>query len=690
MEHGSWRRHRTDVQVTSTTLAATQSLRAMFALFCSNRKNRCTSRVFFAKSMAMGFTFAQIAANITSFVLAVLRVCKQDYVDPADQDSSDHKSIKVSLNLFYGLVLAQCISNFLAETLFLVPDVCQVLKLSMTYQLGHSGVMTIKRYMLVTYMMCSSGSVHEAMNMDLVSFAMEMARSDSVADRLYGVRVLDRILRVDKYRELALMRLRASVDTVGNVVNMLGLKSNTQKEEDTRGHAANVVLQLCPDLLVQSFPAMLQMILSLITVDTMAGRNHQHSRNVSMEFTWLGVKILNKIMDNPENRKNVADIDGQVMSTIVDLTVINNDNRNSSIIPWSAVIEEIILEAVEVLHKLVATAGDAGRVLRCKVSDNVHVLTNISKILEHPRRQTKLLVEAIGVLACLALDETGWQEIGNSPRIFRSLVSFLVARPAVAAPIPAGRAQAEAEALVQAAAEALVVFAIDHQTIAGSILQELKPEDMQKLVDILSADPPELKTIVAKLLFILHANSDDPAHAHHKRKIDAALPVLLKSIKSEVEKLEAPVSAGEHAHNFEESRTNKQGALLESFVGLSVQIPTSIGESEFDEAIRSANLTVDMIMQKLKKILDLYKSPTTEFPGIRRVTVQLILYVLLRNSTSRFHEGFIGYEMDKAVKEVAETEAKLEMFKMFYCSVGLGKHSEPISSLVSSALAGLA
>uniref|UniRef100_J3L0L4 Uncharacterized protein n=1 Tax=Oryza brachyantha TaxID=4533 RepID=J3L0L4_ORYBR len=83
--------------------------------------------------------------------------------------------------------------------------------------------------MLATYMKCYGGYVCEAMNMDLVSFAMELARSDSVADRLAGVRVLDRVLRVSN-RELALMRIRASADTVGNMVNMLGLKNKTQKE----------------------------------------------------------------------------------------------------------------------------------------------------------------------------------------------------------------------------------------------------------------------------------------------------------------------------------------------------------------------------------------------------------------------------------------------------------------------------
>ena len=70
----------------------------------------------------------------------------------------------------------------------------------------------------------------------------------------------------------------------------------------------------------------------------------------------------------------------------------------------------------------------------------------------------------------------------------------------------------------------------------------------------------------------------------------------------------------------EEWRT-KQGALLESFVGLSVRVCTFIQASEFGDALRNANLTVDLLMHALNRILDMYKSPDTEYPGIRRVTV---------------------------------------------------------------------
>ncbi|WVZ83349.1 hypothetical protein U9M48_030507 [Paspalum notatum var. saurae] len=698
-EHGSWQR-----QQANNPAEAAQAGPTITGTIASSLTSRrcCSCRIFFAKVLSTGSTLAQFAAGITCVVLAALRLIRQDYVDPADQSSSDHKSIRGSLNLFYGLVVAQAVSSFLSDTMLPV-DVQRVLNVSRTYQLGSSGGLIIKRYMLDTYMKCSGGNVGEAMNMDLVSFAMEMARSNSVPDRLVGVRILDRILRVDKYRGLALMRLRASLDTVGNVVGMLGLKNRSREEENTRGHAANVVLELSPHLLVESFPSVLQMVSSLLdvkmtaaaaattTMMVVADRERRaihlyfnRSINASVELTWLGVKILRRIMDNPVNCKTVKNADGDqvIVSSIVDLTAVSDDN---SAISWSPVAEEIVVEAVKVLHRLVRTTGDAGKELRCKVSENLHVVRNMRKILVHPKSHTELLTEAVGVLACLGLDVAGKEEIGRSSRIIRKLVSFLVAET----PTPSN----SSIELAKSAAEALLMLAVDSQRIAWRILEELKPEMMQQLVEMMllssNNSSTELRATFAKLLGSLRVHSIPPEHAHHNRTIDSTLPQLLKAIKLEVEKLEAPVSAAQlGAHDNLEEWMTKQGALLENFVGLSVQICRSIQASEFGSALRNANLTVDVFMKKLNKILHLYKSPGTEFPGIRRVTVELAVWIAQSNNT--YTEVFFRYELDKAVKEVAETESTLEMFKMFCCGVGVAKRGETISSLVTSAASALA
>jgi len=72
-----------------------------------------------------------------------------------------------------------------------------------------------------------------------------------------------------------------------------------------------------------------------------------------------------------------------------------------------------------------------------------------------------------------------------------------------------------------------------------------------------------------------------------------------------------------------------------------------------------------LLMHALNRILDMYKSPDTEYPGIRRVTVELIIWML--RSNRRCIEFFFRHQVDKAVKEVAETEERLDL-KCLRCS----------------------
>ena len=79
--------------------------------------------------------------------------------------------------------------------------------------------------------------------------------------------------------------------------------------------------------------------------------------------------------------------------------------------------------------------------------------------------------------------------------------------------------------LAKSAVEALVMLAVDSTSIAWRILEELKPENVQQLVEMLSSDSTELRTMVAKLLGSLRVNSK-PEHAHYNRTIDSQLPLV--------------------------------------------------------------------------------------------------------------------------------------------------------------------
>lgn len=127
-----------------------------------------------------------------------------------------------------------------------------------------------------------------------------------------------------------------------------------------------------------------------------------------------------------------------------------------------------------------------------------------------------------------------------------------------------------------------------------------------------------------------------------------------------------------------------KGKLLESFIGLTVQICTNGDEMVFTDALRSANITIDEFVLKLKMILTVYKSPTADFPGVRRVVIQQMNWMMEKNPA--YVVVFKKNEMDMILKETAETATKIENFLLFHSGVGAFEHEESISSIVSKSL----
>jgi hypothetical protein len=91
--------------------------------------------------------------------------------------------------------------------------------------------------------------------------------------------------------------------------------------------------------------------------------------------------------------------------------------------------------------------------------------------------------------------------------------------------------------------------------------------------------------------------------------------------------------------------------------------------SDFSTALKDANLTVHTFIKKLKKILEVYRSPSTDFPCIRVSTLELITWMVEENSSYR--EILLKCGIYEELNEVARTARKLESFKLFHCGVGI-------------------
>uniref|UniRef100_A0A0D9WCK8 Uncharacterized protein n=1 Tax=Leersia perrieri TaxID=77586 RepID=A0A0D9WCK8_9ORYZ len=754
-------------------------------------------QVFLGVAIMAAMQLGKIAAMITCIALSSKRLEKQDYVELNDIGNNEHQNIKWSLNIFYSLVLAQgiiCIYILLSPlTHYLVYNVRRKYKLY-----GPSGRKILYRYKKYNFLEFIKGNVLTTLDMNLLTFSKNLVVSISVDDQLLGIRAMDRILRSVEFRRLALRRLEVSMEPgdLGKLVDLLGFVRTMEEEQDIiRGHAARVVLKLSPYLLVQSCPQ----IFYIISSSLLSTSNKRVCKcNMDSDLVWFGLRILDKLTDNPENcRKATDDEDGgDILSTVIDLTnmcghgcsmsnTISDSWIEQEIIPLlqqehdiplpliKRIEQEIIVGmALNILSKLVAAPGKAGNELREETSKSMHFLTNTGLILEH--------VEATRVISCLAVvDEATRKNIGMLPNVIKNLKKCLVSKTPyvnitkVAAklllleytsdellnqiqsfveenriledqsfslPISAFIQELDLDqpwiqSVVQrldledllsappvnhseAAAKALILLTTDCTDNVEAFLEAIKEEELDKLVKVLyfedaekekrrvlahfegrrNLEPKTLSTVKkilcaeveeparsmhAKLLQNLRAYSGLKKFDGHMKVIDEALPMVFKAIVDEVATLEDPSSLDNMGH-VKDDLWIKEGKLLESFIGLALQICRSLNGSDFSNKLNDADLSVETFIRKLKKILELYRSPSTDFPCIRVSTLELMTWMVEEDNSYR--EIFLQCGVYEELNELARTARKLESFKLFHCGVGVPEHGTGCISFLATEL----
>jgi hypothetical protein len=383
----------------------------------------------------------QLAAVGTCMALSWRRLKKQDFIDlNKPREDVDYRNISRSLKIFYVLVLAQ---GFIFILLFVNPLIfcLRILIRSMYNLFEPSGRKIVRRYHKDNFLEFLNGNVRPTLDIDLIKFAKNLVVSSSRKDQLLGIKGMDVILRSVKYRSLALVKLGASLDadSLKKLLDLLGLSSNPE-ENHIRGHAARVVLKLAPGILVEDFGQILRLIsCSLLKTSSMK------MSNMDVGLVWFGLRILEKLTDNPENCKKIKDHNGDLLSKIIDLTNLYGHGSTRSIISDPAWIEQEIIALLQkeddipppsiekidqeiivgmslnILSKLCATSDAAGVELRRQISKYFHFLSNTGIILEH--------VEAIRVISCLAIDVDFRKDIGMLPEVIKKLKDCLLSKP---------------------------------------------------------------------------------------------------------------------------------------------------------------------------------------------------------------------------------------------------------------------
>ncbi|WVZ91568.1 hypothetical protein U9M48_037720 [Paspalum notatum var. saurae] len=743
----------------------------------------------------MALVLGQVAAAATCISLSLMRLRKHDFVEPKNIYQDDHRNISRSLTIFYYLVLAQGITFICMR---LNPALLLRIKVQEEYNLFWPWSRIIFRYMDESYLELITGNVRATLNMDLITYAKNLVASNSLDDQLLGLRSMNRIFGAVKYRSLALMKLRASLDdeALGKLVNMIGF-SGTAKEEDIRGHAARVVLRLAPQILVPTCPG--DGILYLISSSLLNNTTLSSNRNtMGPELVWFGLRILDKLTDNPENCKKVNKCRGDLLGKIIDLltNMCSQDGGGALSDSWveheviapliqteediplptkKKIDQEIIVAmSLNILSKLVAAPGASEVLGRETSSKDFHFLTSTGMISKH--------VGAARLISCAAVASNKARgEIGMLSGILKNLKGCLLSKAPyvniskVAAklllleytssdrldhiqlfinenriledqlqlpvsafiqeldldelsmPLMQSKVQRlDLEDLLSAppvnhceeAAKALCLLTTDCEDNVSAFLHEISIEDLEKIVNLLSPEDkdkerrkmfahfegrhlqPEILGMIKKMIYgeggelkrSMHAkllqnlraySGEDKKLDGHMEVIDTALPMVFKVILDEVTILEDPSSTDENLCRVKDDLWIKGGKVLESFIGLAVQICRPMDACIFVEKLCDAKLNVDIWVKKLKKILELYKTPTTEFPYIRRSTLELLIWMVENNSSNI--EVLLQCGVYEQLHEVAKTARKLESFKLFQCGDGVpaGSCIPCISSLAT-------
>jgi hypothetical protein len=81
----------------------------------------------------------------------------------------------------------------------------------------------------------------------------------------------------------------------------------------------------------------------------------------------------------------------------------------------------------------------------------------------------------------------------------------------------------------------------------------------------------------------------------------------------------------------------------------------------------------------------MYHSPTTEIPGIRRVTIELMIWIMQGNKSNI--ASFWHFNVAAELEQVVRSARKIESFRLFYRGVGVSRYNKPVSCVAREALA---
>ncbi|XP_044964608.1 uncharacterized protein LOC123424996 [Hordeum vulgare subsp. vulgare] len=655
----------------------------------------------------------QIPAAVFRIGLALWRliVIQTDYNDQKNHENTEN--LLSSLYIFYAMVLGQGI-------IYIVAGIFEIFSFILRRSLichagfgGPSGVKYVNLYYAYAFDRCMEGAVLGPKKTSLIIFAMDSLKSNSPKMQLYGLKMLHSFLKKEPLRTMAILELTTYTKTVTFLINMLDWTSEGAK--DIRSFAAKIMAELAENLRVVPIPGAMQLIASLL--DTVQGHNiknplldtgsletkhnnliQQVGRNElpSPMLKWLkqmalyclipreeptnmdeqnthilrcwrkitkhwsvpekepstdhdllpvqGMLILERLATfDLENCIEISRATG-LISKIVEFTSNRTDMKNID------ETHETLLKrsSLRLLARLASTNGKFGVTLRQKITEHLFLWSNLAEILDNRGSSQELRELTAELVRNLAMDGNVNNEIRHIPMIISRLMHAFLSKDT--------SASADSDQLLR--------------MNAGQALALLAKDSVNNCL-VMLAEPGYV--FIKELTIMIHSG-------RYRYIASSLLQSMCVHAQSELGNLDLK-EISYITREVLEGIMDAEGTELEVLAGLSSQICNVIPD-DFARELEHGQIK-ERFIKRLVNALNSNMIPTCHSPGIRRVIVEHVIYMMECNPGNA--NCFNKYWMLEALLVVERTTSRAENYRFFSGDAGLMEHSVPLSALVARA-----
>ncbi|GAB2295146.1 hypothetical protein Dimus_029320 [Dionaea muscipula] len=606
------------------------------------------------KNISRALHWLQIVSATACVILSLYKLINHGFGEVAKGDT-DNRNRKPALLIFYSLALAEALLFLLEKAYWEARIIYGKLleQVNEECEFDPSNLPSVRRFFYDAYSRCLNGSIFDGLQMDMVTFAMDLLASNSADEQLMGAQILRKFATSDRFCNDTLQKIGVTFSTMERLVEILNWKD--LQEEEIRQAAAEILSKLASkkqnSLRVAGIPGAMESISSLLYTsrrssnfwDEIGDRNitFDHEHYAFWNFSHLGLQILKKLARDHDNCGKIGSTRG-LLPKIIDFShaeerLLRNESATHSQIMT-------VKRSLQVIKMLASTTGTTGKQLRQDISEIVFTISNIRNILRYGEKHPDLQKLGIEILTSLALEHDTAERIGGTGGIVKELLSIFLRE-----------GMPDENILVRTAAgEALTMLALDS---SKNCLRILKSGALGKLVSALQV--PSLRQNAARILRNLCTYSGDDCFLE-LRGVTAAVPTVLKGMMSTEDKLqEVMVGLAARAFKF---MTPEESKIMFARAG-----------------IKEAELANALVL-----ILRKYPEPQVKIPKVRRFVIELAIWMMRDNETNIRFMKKLGLE--KELQNVLDTTSELESFNIFSGTVGLTRYKTSIHSLVDTAL----